>query len=309
MSAPRIAVIVPTWNGWDTLPECLASIQAQRYEGAVRVVVVDDASTDGTADRVRARWPAALVLRLAENRGFAAACNEGMRAALCEQVDLILLVNDDAVLDASMLDRLVEVAEAHPAAALLNPLICYADAPSTVWSNGNQFSLFRALGGGADLGRSRAEVERKGIRRRVAATGCVLMVRAAVLREAGFLDDRFFMYYEDTEWSLRVRRAGYDILAVPQALAWHKIARRGPLPDEYSAFLYYYNVRNRLMLMAGHARWYHWLIFTPRFLGWLAFKMAGLTVLGRRRKQRAIVQAVTHFLCGRYPATKYEPGF
>ena len=301
-----VTIVIPTWNGWHHLEGCLPTIADQRYGGTITTIVVDNGSVDGTAARLAQAWAGVRVMRFETNRGFAAACNAGMQAALESGADYVVLVNNDTLLHPDMIAGLVAAAEANPRAALLNPMIGYADRPDVVWANGNVLSLYTGTGDGADIGRSMQEVAREGTKRVAAATGCILMARARVARELGLLDDDLFMYYEDADWSLRVRAAGYEILAVPSAMAWHKISSDNRLTADYSAFLYYYNIRNRLAVMQRHARWHHWAVFAPRFLAWLVYKTAGLTLLGRRGKRRGIVDGVRDFLARRYPSVKYE---
>jgi hypothetical protein len=248
------------------------------------------------------------LIRLPHNTGFANACNLGIRRAIDTGAEMILLTNDDTELDEFLVAQLASAAIKNPRAGLLNPVICFADQRECVWANGNTFSLFTGFGDAADCGRACTDVRREGLKHVDAATGCVALARVDVLREVGTFDDRFFMYYEDVDLSLRIRRAGYDIIAVPDARAWHRISRSGKMPESRSAFLYYYNTRNRLAVMRRHARWYHWIVFTPRFAAWLCVRLAALTVLGRREKRSAILRAVRDVVTGRYPVMAYHGG-
>src|SRR4051812_16144882 len=99
---PLVSVVVPTWNGSDLLPECLSSIQGQTY-ARVETIVVDDGSSDGTADLVLDQFRSVRLVRLAKNRGFAAAVNAGIRAATG---DIIALLNNDAVADPQWVEEL-----------------------------------------------------------------------------------------------------------------------------------------------------------------------------------------------------------
>ncbi len=307
LKKPAVIIVIPTWNGWENVNACLETVVRQTYEGELKVIVVDNGSTDGTAERMARTWQSVDCIRLQDNRGFTGACNRGINRALEMGCDYVVLVNNDTLLDRHMVDGLVEAGEANQDAALFNPLICYAGAPDIVWATGNFLSLFSAMGGGVDNGRRRADVEAEGLKQVDAATGCILMARSGVLREVGILSEKLFMYYEDADLSVRVRHAGYRILAVPKALAWHKISSDIRRNVDYSAFLYYYSIRNRLTLMAEHAHWYHWPVFVLRFSFWSAYKLSGLMVLGRHAKRRAIMDGIRDFVRQHYPARKYEP--
>lgn len=305
--APSVWIVVPTWNGREQVCACLPTIARQTYAGPLHTVVVDNGSSDGTADAIAAGWPGVEVVSFPEQLGFSRACNTGVTRALEAGADYVCLVNDDTLLDPALIERLVEAAEARPDAALLNPLICYADRPATVWACGNRLSLWSGVGGGCHPGESAAAVEAGGVRAVDAATGCILLARASAVRAVGLLPDGFFAYYEDADWSLRMTRAGFAILAVPAARALHKVSADTQTNVDQPAWTYYYNVRNRLALMRRHGRAWHWAVFAPRFGAWVAWKVAGLTVLGRRSKRNAIVDGVRDFILGRFPATPYVP--
>lgn len=304
---PSVGLVIPTWNGWGNINQCLATVAKQTYAGPSRIVVVDNGSTDGTPQKLAEHWPQAELIRFEQNAGFTGACNAGMQRALERDCALVILVNNDTLLDPAMVERLVKAAAEHPRAVLFNPLICFADLPDVVWANGNTLSLFSAVGEGNDMHRNRHDVAREGIKPVAAATGCIFMARASALRQLGLLLDQLFIYYEDADWSLRAREAGYEILAVPDALAWHKVSADTRKQVDYSAWTYYYNIRNRLTMIQRHGRWYHKAVFYPRFAAWTLYKLTGLAVMQRWSKFNGIKDGLRDFARGHYPSVKYEP--
>lgn len=242
--APRVLIIVLCYNGVELTLACLESLGRISYPDA-DVLVVDNASSDGTPARVRAAFPRAQVLETGVNGGFAAGNNVGLRIALERGYDYALLLNNDTEVAPDFLDHLVAAAEADPQIGIAGPLICYYERPELIWSAGGVIdwrggtSAMRGIGE-RDRGQYAAPAPVDFV------TGCALLCRRAALERAGLLDERFFMYYEETEWCVRVARAGLRIVHVPAARLLHKI----PLSDRSDRpYVAYYMTRNRLLFL------------------------------------------------------------
>ncbi|MFQ3661911.1 MAG: glycosyltransferase family 2 protein [Chloroflexaceae bacterium] len=244
---PRVAIIVLTYNGVEDTLACLASLERLDYpRERYRVVVVDNASQDGTPAAVRAAFPETFVFVVENgaNLGFAAGNNVGLRYALAQGFDYALLLNNDTEAAPDLLSALVAAAESDPRAGAVGPIIYYHAAPARVWSAGGWIDWEQGIS------RMEGEVEDRGqftaTREVDFVTGCAMLLRRAALERAGLLDERFFMYFEETEWCVRARRAGFRILFVPQAKLWHKIPLNARFDKEYLA---YYMTRNRLLFL------------------------------------------------------------
>ncbi len=255
MMRPRVVIIVLTYNGIDDTLACLASLNrldypADRYD----VVIVDNASRDGTPDRARQAFPGVTVIENGANLGFAAGNNVGLRHAQRHGYDYVLLLNNDTEVAPDMLTQLVAAAERDPAIAAVGPIIYYYAAPQRVWSAGGSIDwkrgLCRMAGEEDDHGQYPArDVD--------FVSGCAMLIRVAALPAVGLLDERFFMYFEETEWCARATRAGYRCHFTPAAKVWHKIPLNARFDREYLA---YYMTRNRLLfLRATQAGWRTWL--------------------------------------------------
>lgn len=252
---PRVAIIVLTYNGISDTLACLASLErltypAERYD----VVVVDNASRDGTPAQVRSAFPQAIVIENRVNLGFAAGNNVGLRYAQVHGYDYVLLLNNDTEVAPDMLEQLVAAAETDSAIAAVGPIIYYYDAPQRIWSAGGSIDWRRGICRMAseedDHGQYPARVVDF-------VTGCAMLIRVAVLDRVGLLDERFFMYFEETEWCVRAARAGYYCYFTPTAKVWHKIPLNARFDREYLA---YYMTRNRLLFLhTTRASWRTWL--------------------------------------------------
>lgn len=256
--SPRVLIIILCYNGIADTLACLASLQQVDYPD-YDILVLDNASRDGTPERVRAEFPNVTVLENGANLGFAAGNNVGLRYALEHKYAYALLLNNDTEVAPDFLTRLVEVAESDPSIGVVGPTITYYERPDLIWSAGGHVDWRRGLAvmrtNEVDVGQYRnpSDVE--------FVTGCALLVRRDALQRAGLLDERFFMYFEETEWCVRIGRAGFRIVHVPQARVVHKIPLNARFDKEYLA---YYMTRNRLLFLratrAPLSAWLHALI-------------------------------------------------
>jgi GT2 family glycosyltransferase len=254
---PPVYVILVNWNGREVTLDCLASLRRVTYP-ALRTVVVDNASTDGSVAEIRARYPEVEVLVMAENLRFAGGNNAGMRHALSAGAEYILLLNNDTVVDPGCIEPLVAPLKADPLIGMAAPKIYYHAAPDLIWFAGGVVSMW--TGTMRHTGIREADHGQYDTPRDIEyATGCCVMVRSAVLREVGMLDESFFIYGEDADWSMRVREAGYRIVYEPASKVWHRVSVSSG--GHLSAFKLRNKFLSNVRFFARHASWYHWLVF------------------------------------------------
>lgn len=247
---PSVAVVVLNWNrGEDTLA-CLASVAASDWE-ALTTIVVDNASEEDIEAAVADHDQDAVFVRNPRNLGFAGGMNAGIRRALALGADYVLLLNNDTVVDPSMVRVLVETAIARPDAGIVSPLEFFRDSPDVVSSAGFRLDLRRAYQGGPlhlgerDVGQFRgvAEVD--------ASSGTAMLVPASVVRQVGLLDEDLFLYIEDVDWALRMRRsAGKRTYVAYEARLWHGLAASSGGED--SPTVRYYHARNTFVVSDRH---------------------------------------------------------
>ena len=251
MSSEPVFLVTLSWNQKEDTLACLASALAMDPRPS-HVILVDNASTDGTPEAVAERFPQVQVVINSENLGFAGGANVGLREALNAGAGYVLLLNNDTLLAPDLLAVLLAVAGEDPQVGIVAPKILYADPPDRVWYAG--IMRRRWLPGLAFPGYGRRDAPRYDRRRDVDyVTGCGLLVRAGVLRQVGLFDEiTFFMYHEDLDLSERVRRAGYRIVYAPQARMWHKeSASTAPL----SPLKWYHLAR---YIVPFYRRYYRW---------------------------------------------------
>ena len=213
-SEPEVSVVIVTWNGRRYLDACLRAVEAQQGVSA-EVIVVDNASTDGTAEFVRTRFPHVRVIVLAENRGFAAGNNAGAREA---HGDYVAFLNNDTVADSSWLRALRAGVELASGFALATSRIVYMHDPGVIDSAGDGLfrwggAFKRYHGEPAELAGTAAEV--------FGVCGGACLMPKAIFDELGGFDEDFFASHEDVDLSYRARLRGYRCRYVPEAIVRH----------------------------------------------------------------------------------------
>ena len=216
------AVILCLNNLVDTL-QCLASVSNMDYEN-LRIVLVDNGSTDGTAGVVAERFPNVEVIGTGRNLGVPAGFNIGFSRALGVGADYILMLNNDTTVAPDMLRELLEVSQADSTVGIAMPKVLYYDHPDVVWSAGGRRRRFPPAIVFIGLGRS--DDDRFSELKKIEyAPSCGLLIQRRAFQLAGLFDPGYLFYYDDWDFSERVRAHGMSIAFVPRAKMWHKVSR------------------------------------------------------------------------------------
>lgn len=241
----RVAAVVVNFNGGglETL-DCVQSLR-ELTPPPWRIYVVDNGSTDDSVSRLRRQAPAAVLLALGTNTGYAAACNRGAARALADGASHVWLLNNDTVFDQHALGALLD-ADARLGQAILAPKIRTRSRQSTdeaqLWFGGSILcpDLKNHHQGLGEPDRGQFDLERA----IPWATGCALFCSKATLDRVGPLDERYFLYLEDVDWCLRAARRGVQTWFVPTAVVYHGVSRSvqalGPAEPVYYGWRNYY---------------------------------------------------------------------
>lgn len=292
-----VSIIVLNYNGREDTLACLRSLEHLTYHN-VNVVVADNASSDGSEAAIRAAYPTLTFIQTGANLGFTGGNNVGIRHALENGADYVLLLNNDTIVAPDFISVMVEVMEQNPEVGVAGPMIYYFSAPETIWSAGGKIDWTRGLT--SMVGVNEEDKSQYGLSPRQTdfVTGCALMAKRAVWEKAGLLDDKFFMYYEETEWCVRATRAGYKIMLIPAAMIWHKISLEARATSPRT---YYYMTRNRLLFLhrtrAGYGSWFYTLSeYARTFLSWSVRPKW----VDKRPLRRIMWQAIRDYWDGRF---------
>lgn len=241
MSLPRVAIIVLNYNGRDCLPGCLRSLERLRYEDK-DIIIVDNGSADGSLVSAEKQFPQFAFVRNGKNLGFAKGMNIGMHLALERGAQWVWIFNNDAEAAPSALSRLIAVAQGNPRVGLLSPMVYGKDGEAWFGKGRVDYLRMRTL----HIRPAGGELASKAYPSAF-LTGCALLIKRELIETIGFLDERFFLYYEDADYSLRASAAGFACLTVPGATVSHREkSRENPQKT-------YFLVRSGLLFFEKHA--------------------------------------------------------
>jgi N-acetylglucosaminyl-diphospho-decaprenol L-rhamnosyltransferase len=261
VSDPGLAVVVVSFEARETL---LAGLDVLRARASLpfELVVVDNASADGSADAVRARHPGALVVANTENVGFARACNQGWRAS---RAPLVLFLNPDAEVLPGAVETLASVLEGRPAVGAAGPRTRGFDGTIQVSTGPDLAPLAevrqRRLVLGVARGEPAALADAESLHAREHEPGWVsgscLLARRTALEAVGGFDERFFLYEEDADLCRRLREAGWRVVFTPAAEVKHHLGRsmskapRRARLEYHRSHLLYYRMHNGPLSLAA----------------------------------------------------------
>ena len=249
-----LAIILLSYGRASDTIECVRSLERSTYTDR-DILVIDNASPDGSADRIAAACPHITIIRNDRNLGFAGGNNVGVRAALERGARLILLLNNDTVADPKMLGRLVDAADARPRTGAVGAKIFYADPPTMLWYAGGSLRVASAATSHHGIGKpDAAAFDRPVVCSFV--TGCAMLVPASVWREVGLFDVDYFAYLEDADFCYRISRAGYQLWYEPSAVLFHRVS--STTARDSPGYLYL-NVRNKILFLRKHCMPWTWL--------------------------------------------------
>lgn len=252
MTLPLVYAVTLNWNRPGDTIACLKSLTAQTYTN-LHTLVVDNGSHDDSRAQIMAACPDVNLIARSDNGGFARGMNDGIRYALKAGADFIFLVNNDTYLAPDAIAQLISAAKSD--IGLIAPIIYYAHEPQRVWSIGAMVSrwLLEPLKnprGMIDTEQWPSYLEREFV------PACGLLVPRPVWEQVGLFDERFFMYYEDLDFCLRLHHLGWRIVIFPQAKMWHKVSSSSGGHDSPNER--YWMARSSVLYFRKHARPWQW---------------------------------------------------
>lgn len=298
-AAPLVSVIIPNWNGAVHLPTCLESLRRQTWRD-FEVIVVDNGSQDDSLELLARDYPEVRVLALGENRGFAGACNAGIRAARGE---FVVLLNNDTEADPRWLEEVVAAFRRHPEAGMVASKMLLFDRRDTFHTAGDYYRVDGRPGNRGVWQADRGQYDREEYV--FSACGGSAAYRRAMLEDVGLLDEDFFYSCEDVDLAWRAQLAGWRCVYAPRAVVYHKLSATGGGPTAS-----FYDGRNFIYLLVKDypgdlwRRYWHLILRAQFRLAWEALRawrgaaararlrgmLAGLLGIPRMLRKRRAVQ-------------------
>ncbi len=300
---PRVAAVVVNYNGRDITQQAVASLLRMAYS-AVDIVVLDNASTDGSSEALARAHPDLIQLQLDVNRGSASGYSAGFRWAFENGYDYVLLLNNDIEVEPDMLTRMIEVAESDPTIGCVGPKCYFHGDRDRLWSAGGVLryreSITRERGHGAiDRGQYDRDEDVDYI------NGCAILIRREAAEAAGGWDPVFFICVDDADFCTRIRQHGFRCVFAHRATLYHLVAYTtgGYTPS-----------RNRQLTRSGtiyvrrHARAWNWVTYLA--FSAVAFVVAYLRELPRGNQAAAVAKlaGIREGLKMEIPAPPGPPG-
>lgn len=281
----------------DTL-ECLSSLENLTYP-EIRTIVVDNASRDNQAEIIEQKFPSTAVLRQSENLGFCGGCNVGIKYALENGADFVMLLNNDTLVPPDLIEKLLAGFEVSENAGAVSPIILEHPATEKIWFSRARWEISEAQFRLAKPDEKYEDFSVKPPYLSDFACGCCLLASAEIFREVGLFDERYFAFYDEAEWCSRLREKGFAAYVIPTAFMYHKVSRSTP-----SLVSTYLLSRNRLLWMTENLSSRDKLKAMPylfKELVWHSLNLLGLRK-GNYTKQhsRALLRGWKDYMLGKF---------
>ncbi|MFA6216194.1 MAG: glycosyltransferase family 2 protein [Candidatus Omnitrophota bacterium] len=290
---PKVSIIILNWNGKVDTLECLESVFQIDYSN-FQVILVDNGSTDGSLQAIRARFKDAVIIENKENKGFCVANNIGIQYALKYGTEYFLVLNNDTVVEPAIIHDLRNVLGERSQVSVVSPLIAYYDDRQKMQFSGTQIDW-----GNGDLCRQyewEYIVSQKGLLEIDFASWCAIFFKREAIDRIGLLDEDFFAYYEDVEWGVRGAKLGIKSFLYPKILVYHKGSRA--TGGVYSASVYFYLFRNRFIFIKKHAPLLRKIQFSVTYVVDSVNKFQQLAASGKQDLADAVMDGVWSALHG-----------
>ncbi len=246
MSQPLLFVVILVFDRHDDVTACLESLAESDYENK-KIILLDGGLSIDAIDAIRRDYPYLQVIPLADNLGYAGNNNIGIKAALEQGAEWVLVLNDDTVLDGKCLSILMQAGEQDSGTGIVGPMVYHFAEKNVIQSAGGLLGKYWYS---SHIGQNELDQGQFSSVRRVDwVSGCSILVRREVIEQVGILDPNYFLYWEEAEFCLRAQEAGWKVIHVPQAKLWHKGVQRDYQPKPYVT---YYVTRNHLFTLSKH---------------------------------------------------------
>ena len=249
-----IAVILVNWKKYNLTSKCIDSLNKSNYKN-FKIILVDNEYSEKSLIDLRNKHKELIVFKEKNNLGFAGGNNIGIRYALENDYDYIMLLNNDTEVKENFILPLVERIERDHSLGAVQPLILNFSNKSIIWNAGGKLNKF--------LGLTSTRLNNNKLNSSIVfndftdwISGCGILIKSEIVKKIGLLDEKFFTYYEDVDWSLRMKSLGYDLGFVKESIIYHhgssssknKKTKEGVI----SSKIHYFNIRNHILLLKKH---------------------------------------------------------
>jgi len=248
MKTKKIYTIIINHNEKNVLKDCLKSLKKVKTEGIDHhMLLIDNASTDGSVRYIKRKYPEIKLRIKHQNVGFAGGVNLGLQIALKHKAKYVLLLNNDTIVPSNLLEKLVEYAEKNEKSGILSPVIIYPGRQKRIWFQEGEIDPLSFTTKHVGLGERINRRVKKPFKTQF-VPGCAMFIKCKIMEKIGLFDERFFLYYEDVDYCLRAKKAGFECMVIPEVKVIHRQVK-SQIPDQKE----YYLARNHLLFLEKHA--------------------------------------------------------
>lgn len=244
----RVGIVIVNYNGEKYQNDCIESLYDMTFQD-FEIIIVDSGSKDNSISMVREKFPKVHILEQNENVGVAVGNNIGIKYSLSLNTAYTLLLNNDIVVDKHLLEELVKKSDGK---RVVVPKIYYYEPKNMLWYAGGDILYNRGIA--VHTGIKQEDVGQHDTERYVEyAPTCCMLIPNKFFNKVGFIDEKMFMYFDDTDLCMRFIENGIELLYVPNAKMWHKVSSSSGGED--SPIVVYYNTRNRFYFIKKHSKY------------------------------------------------------
>lgn len=283
----KVGIVLVNYNGEKFQNDCIRTLKKSTYNN-YEIIVVDNNSTDNSIKLLREEFPNTVIIETGENTGVARGNNIGIKHALENKCEYVLLLNNDTEVDKEMLKKMVDKADQE---TLVTCKMYYHDPDNLIWCAGGEIKWSK--GTTLHYGEGKYDEFQFNESKYVEYTPtCCLLVHRSVFENIGLMDEKYFMYYDDTDFCVRVNRAGFKIWYEASALLWHKVSSSSGGSESPTSI--YYGNRNRLYFID---KFYNRKLTVTSFY-FLSRSIKFLSMQSRQQR-KALVQSIKDYYSGR----------
>ena len=297
---PKVTIIILNWNGWQDTIECLKSLNKIDYDN-FEVAIADNGSTDNSVKEIEKfinsfnfNFPV-LNLNFQENKGFAGGVNAVLRKFQAAESDYTLLLNNDTIVSQDFLKELVKISESDEKIGIAGPTVYFYDKSNYINSAGSKINWL--MNKGLYLGYNEKDNGQFGNDSYGVGyiSGACLLIKKEVINKIGLMPEEYFLYYEDTDWNFRAKRAGYKSVLVPAAKIWHK---ESVSAKKIGAKYVYYHVRNGILFNRRCAPFYKKVLIHPYNLYIFVKQLIKLCIPSKKEWAKATLAGMYDYYFG-----------
>jgi GT2 family glycosyltransferase len=264
MNYPKVSTIILNWNGLKDTIECLESLKKITYPN-YRVIIVDNGSKNNEGKILKEKFGNYIhLIQNKENLGFVGGNNIGIRYALKNNADYVLLLNNDTIVEKNFLNYLTTQAIQDKNIGIVGPRIYFFDEPNKIAFGGGGINLYKGETTHIDANRHESEIKDNQSKIVDYIEGSAMLIRSTVFKKIGLLDEVYFAYWEDTDFSIRAKKAGFKVIYTPLSKIWHKVSQS--TGGNMSPLSIYYLTKNRILFVKKYSSFIQKSFFIPFFI-------------------------------------------